>query len=267
MTILVGRNDRYAGVGSKQLVVMGAGVIMQVEENVFSQGGPTAVIENLIIDGQGYGGTTGIYLENACGCLIRNVTIRNCEVGIHLRNVGGWWTELNHLQHIWMSNVKTGILFTTAGEVSPNKGTSFGHSYIDDVGIKLKNTTDAVGIQIGNNSDGLAVQPYFAFLKANIWLNSLNDCCGVKLVNGELKHGLINLGVYGKGTGYGIDISEATAPVNSPPIAKNQRANSPNNMKGVLLCTQNLTKAIRNKNDKVPSETPYDVSDITTVSL
>jgi hypothetical protein len=236
----------------------------------------SAIVENLIIDGsQDPTGTTGLYLENVCTAFIRNITIKNCNVGIHLHNAKGGWTETNHLQHIQMENVKTGILFSTDGYNSAGNGgialpgDSFGHSYIDDVNINLQNTSGAVGIQVGNgqygngcsgiNSEGWVVvaKPYFSFIRANVWFGSA-DSCGVKLVNGELKHCLVNIGVHGKGTnaGTGLDLTNANTSSFSP-IEKNQRANPSSNVKGFVLRTENLKDPVKygnytNKTDIIP---------------
>jgi len=223
---MVGIAERLAGsVGSKQTVITGAGKIIQFYSN--STNNPqdptydsayvdpnyahedkliyehrTAVVENLIVDGGGQVGTTGLFLRNLGGAFIRNITIRNCDVGIHLHNALGSWTEANCLQHIRMENVKTGILFSTDGYFSDAKpGDSFGHSYIDDISIELRNTSGAVGIQVGNGQYGnggsgtkpppdnsiITANPYFSFIKADIWFK-VADSCGVKLVNGEIKH-------------------------------------------------------------------------------
>ena len=219
---IVGIAERLAGnVGSKQIVITGTGKIIQFYSNFDKNpafdpgffdtnhsGDPeyerrTAIVENLIVDGQGHAGTTGLFLRNLGGAFIRNITIRNCDVGIHLHNAKGAWTEVNHLQHIRMENVKTGILFSTDGWFSDTlPGDSFGHSYIDDISIELRNTSGAVGIQVGDGQYGnggfgtkpngwiVTAQPYFSFIKADIWFGSA-DSCGVKLVNGELKHCLV----------------------------------------------------------------------------
>lgn len=266
--VIVGMDELYAGVaGSKQEVIVGTGTIMKIVSN-FHDIPPftrSAVVENLVIDGQGVAGTTGLLLENVGGAFIRNITIRNCDVGIHLCNVDGGWTEFNHLQHIRMENVKKGILFNTAGSGVKGPGDSFGHSYIDDVSIVLRNTQDTVGIQVGDVSDpsDVLVKPYFSFIKANIWLNS-QDACGVKLVNrGELRLCLVNIGVHGNGTGTALDLTGSTAlPILHPtPIRDSQSANPTSNISGFLLRTQNVATNIKNK------PIAYDVSDITVVSL
>jgi hypothetical protein len=286
---IVGIAERLAGIGSRQKVITGTGKIVKFYSNFtkdasfnpssfdpnYATGDEyyesrSAIVENLIIDGsQDPTGTTGLYLENVCTAFIRNITIKNCNIGIHLHNAKGAWTETNHLQHIQMENVKTGILFSTDGDNKPNNGgvdlpgDSFGHSYIDDVSINLRNTSGAVGIQIGAASDpsGVLVKPYFSFIRANIWLNS-QDSCGVKLVNrGELRLGLANIGVHGNGTGTALDLTESTASILNPPIKDSQCAIPSSNIDGFLLRTQNVATNIKN------NFIPYGVSDITVVSL
>jgi hypothetical protein len=185
-TIVVPYDGRYAGVGSKQTTVWwnGADTIMQVQSNVPSNLNKSAVIENLIIDGTGSTNATGILLENVYNCYIRNVTIKNCDVGIKVRITGSNWSHANRFEHIRMINVKTGILFTGT---SSNKDFSF--TTIDDVGISLKNDSVAVGIKVGDPYANL----YNTFIKATIWLDTSNGTGMV--VNGELKLSLVNLEV------------------------------------------------------------------------
>ena len=277
---IVGIAERLAGsVGSKQTVITGTGKIIQFYSNITKNPSDpvydpnfvdpnhvndayyedrTAVVENLIVDGQNQVGTTGLFLRNLGNAFIRNITIRNCDVGIHLHNAKGAWTETNHLQHIRMENVKTGILFSTDGYFSDVKpGDSFGHSYIDDVGIVLRNTQGAVGIQVGdgqygnggsgvNSSNWIVVaKPYFSFIKANVWFESA-DSCGVKLVNGEIKNCLVNIGVHGKGTGSGTGLDLSSAVTSSfSPIEKNQHASPSTNLDGFVLRTENLKDPVK----------------------
>ncbi|MCL2642277.1 MAG: hypothetical protein FWD52_02000 [Candidatus Bathyarchaeota archaeon] len=276
---IVGIAERLTGTGSRQTVITGAGQIIQFYSNFTNNSNDptyesnvidpnyvndtyyedrTAVVENLIVDGLNQAGTTGLYLRNLGNAFIRNITIKNCDVGIHLHNAKGAWTETNHLQHIRMENVKTGILFSTDGYFSSEKpGDSFGHSHIDDVSIVLRNTPSAVGIQIGdgqygnggsgvNSSNWIVVaKPYFSFIKADIWFGSA-DSCGVKLVNGELKHCLVNIGVHGKGTGAGTGLDLTGAVTSSySPIEKNQRSIPSTNMDGFMLRTENLKDPVK----------------------
>ncbi len=184
----------------------------------------SALIENLIIDGKDYG-VTGIKLENSYNTWIRNVTIKNCQVGVHIHLKYGAWSEFNHLEHVRMENVKRGIVFTTEG---PNPsdpidypGDSAGFTAIDDVGIVLANDADAVGIQIGGVEPGsylepnydvtsTVIKPYCSHIRANIWMQSAGGT-GLKILNGKLQNSLINLAVQGpsNGNGTGIDIQNA----------------------------------------------------------
>ena len=232
MSINVVVDGRYAGNGSKQTPLSGSGiVIMKVTPNVpngdFHK---TAIIENLIIDGKNPGpgggisaGSVGILLQNVYNCIIRNVTILNCEVGIKIENTGNYWSQSNRIEHVRMTNVKTGILFTAA---SGNSG-DFGFTTIKDVGIKLNSETDdnvadpeRVGIQIGT-SNGPVVKPYSSFIKATVWLGDNNSGCGMK-VYGELKYGLVMLAVespgHKMGTKVGVDI------LNSPSAVSNNQS-------------------------------------------
>jgi hypothetical protein len=186
--------------------------------NLFAK---SAVIENLIIDGQNLG-VTGILLQNAVQCQIRNVTIKNCEVGIHLRSYFGLWSEVNFLKHIRMENVTKGIVFTTTGPYTDpvtgagGPGDSAGFTTIDDVGISLANRPDAVGIQIGgiqttNDPNGrddvltTTIKPYSSRIKANVWMGNQGGT-GLKIINGELLFAQAHLTVTGPPNGVGIDI-------------------------------------------------------------
>jgi len=268
--------ERYAGVGSKQTVVKATSantVVVKVDSNFSADHndpvGPkcslvrSGLVENLIIDGQGFSGTTGLLLENVCGSFVRNVTIRNCDVGILFRTVDDlphtWtWSETSCLQHIRLVNVKKGILFSVA-----NFGYSFGHSYIDDVDIFLRDgLEEGVGIQIGDNpTASISARPYFSFLKANIYLGS-GGGCGVRLVNGELKHGLINVGVYGKGSAVnrvGIEAIAATvidkgARVPLVNVVEKNQTNTAGTMKGCFLYAENLTHPVKIDNHIIKKE-------------
>ncbi len=185
----------------------------------------SAVIENLIIDGQGKG-VTGILLQNVVKCQIRNVTIRNCEVGIHLRSYYGLWSECNFLKHIRMENVTKGIVFTTTGPAPDDSitypGDSAAFTTIDDVGISLANRSDAVGIQIGgiqttndplrNDVDTTLIKPYSSRIRANVWMKS-NGGTGLRVMkNGELRYAQAHLTVTGPSNGIGIQIDDAPNP-------------------------------------------------------
>lgn len=257
MTITVGKADRYAGNGSKETTITGSGVILTVESNLTEQGKRSPIIENLIIDGQNQSGTTGLFLQNVAHTLVRNITIKNCDTGIHFNNHLGGWVELTSLKHIRMENVKTGILFNTDGYYHADApGNSFGHSYIDDVGIRLRNDSNAVGILVGDGQDpeegatATNADPYNSFIKANIWLGSSGGC-GLRLLNGELKYDLVNIGVQGSGTGIGIDLSNATADASQgqSPIEKNIHSNTGNpttDIKGFLFYADGLAQSIKN---------------------
>jgi hypothetical protein len=181
----------------------------------------SAVIENLIIDGQNKG-VTGILLQNVVQCQIRNITIKNCEVGIHLRSYYGLWSEVNFLKHIRMENVTKGIVFTTTGPYTdPNTGNyypgdSAGFTTIDDVGISLANRSDAVGIQIGgiqttndpygrNDVLTTTIKPYSSRIKANVWMGDQGGT-GLKIINGEVLFAQAHLTVTGPPNGIGVDI-------------------------------------------------------------
>jgi hypothetical protein len=203
-TVTVSRNGRYAGNGSKQttLTYANANVIMQVEANV--PGGyyhENALIENLIIDGQSQSGTVGILLQNVYNCTIRNLTIKNCDVGIKIENTNNYWSQSNRIEHIKMINVKQGILFTGA----INNPGDVGFTIIEDVEIKLKdNYPSGVGIQIGTSTNPV-MKPYNSIIRATILLG--NDTgCGMRIY-GELKYSLVCLAVEGTNNGgTGVDI-------------------------------------------------------------
>ncbi len=171
----------------------------------------TTLIENLIIDGQNYTGMVGILLDNVYNCWIRNLTIKNCDVGIKLKLTWGAWTEFSRIQHVRLENVKTGILFTTDGpnhDVTGFPGNSTAFTHIDDVGILLKNDSNAVGIQVGdpNETDNThIIDPYSAYIRANVWMQSAGGM-GLQINRGNLQYGLINLAVEGPSNGVGINV-------------------------------------------------------------
>src|SRR3989339_691071 len=202
-TIVVLKDERYSGNGSKQSTVTYSGdsVIMQVLSNAADENS-SAIIENLIIDGQDQANTIGIQLQNVSNCIIRNVTIMNCNIGIHLWITGSNSMKGNRFEHIRMINVKHGIFFE--GNSSYN---DFSFTTIDNVGISLPDQyfPNGIGIEVG--------EPYAtlnnAFIKATVWLRSSN---GIAMqVNGQIKYSLVNLEVEDAGTGVQIT---ATGTVN-----------------------------------------------------
>jgi len=147
-------------------------------------------VENLVIDGlDPSNGATGLLLQDVCNCLVRNLTIKNCEVGIRVKLTGntGGSSRDNRFEHIRMINVKTGILFEGTSSAK-----DFSYTTIEDVGISLAdNSTANAGIKVGN--DNANANLYSAFIKANVWLNGSNGK-GLE-VNGALKGSVVNLAV------------------------------------------------------------------------
>jgi len=196
-TIVVAYDGRKAGTGSKQTTYTytGASTIMSVASNM-SNLDRNAVIENLVIDGTNASGTTGILLENVCNCLIRNLTIRNCTVGIEVKITGNNRAFGNRFEHIRMINVKTGIRFTGT---SSNK--DFAYTSIDDVGISLcvdvfdQYPANYNGIYVGSNA-----RLYNAFVKATLWTSDDYLHRGL-VVDGELRYSLVNVEVENSGCG------------------------------------------------------------------
>ena len=105
---------------------------VQVESN-FDDWSKSAVIENLIIDGNNQAGTIGILLRDVYNCNVRNISILNCDVGIQIDISDGKWAQSNRLEHIRMTNVKKGIVFTNHGNAC-----DAGFTTIDDVGIRIR---------------------------------------------------------------------------------------------------------------------------------
>jgi uncharacterized repeat protein (TIGR02543 family) len=206
-TIPVPFDGRCIGSESKKTKLSyytGAPVILSVESNAPDGVMPdkldfSAVIENLVIDGSLNGNgvivanTVGILLDDVSNCLIRNVTIMNCEVGIRVKLTGdkGGFSCGNRFEHIRMVNVKTGILFEG---VSGAK--DFSCTTIDDVGISLEDqiASSDVGIKIGVNAN-----LFSSFIKANVWL-AKSMGTGLE-VNGQIKGSLVNFAVE-QNTGY-----------------------------------------------------------------
>jgi hypothetical protein len=221
----------YAGtVGSKGSTLKYTGsaggvAVLKVASNLsdLSRG---AVIENLIIDGDDKSNVTGVLLENVCNCLIRNLTIKNCTVGIKVVLTNSSSTNCgygNRFEHIRLINVKNGIVFEG---VSIAK--DFSHTTLDDVGISLKKQVDTsdVGIKVGDNAN-----LYCSFIKANVWL-SQSKGVGLKVV-GQIKGCLVNLAVEQDTTGgVGIHIqSGATVYDNQHFLLTSQTILSPNDKK------------------------------------
>jgi hypothetical protein len=306
MSLLVNRNgslngsERLQGLGGRSYVVSASSSaaipVVKVQEEHFNPAQKpfteSAVVENLIIDGKGYD-NTGILLENVCNCQVRNVTIRNCEVGIHIRNYDGLWSETNCLKHIRMENVAKGIVFTTTGprpkyeELCP--GDSAGFTVIEDVGIELAdNVSDAVGIQVGGTRlsgdvTNTRVAPYSGRIRANVRLGT-NGGTGLKILNGELGYVQAHLtvhNVHNSPNGVGIDLQgfdPTTLQKYKPafdyrPVWQNQFTKIVNNNvvnKGFMLVTSNITlaNAIRlPKNTSKPSFSETDIAHIATTAF
>jgi len=192
----VAYNGRRVGSSGSKLEVINytnSLTIMQVDSNLPDDFAGSAVIENLVIDGNdasgnAVGGVTGLLLENVYNCVIRNITIRNCEVGIRVKLTGsaGDCSRGNRFEHIRMKNVKTGIVFEG---VSAAK--DFSYTTIDDVRISLDNRLNGVGIKIGD--DNVHADLHCAFIKATVWLGNGTQK-GLE-VNGVLKYSLVNFEV------------------------------------------------------------------------
>lgn len=220
------------GTASKQITLnyTGSGNAITVAPNAQAPNtdwSRSATIENLIIDGQSPSSNTGILLNDIYNCRINNLTIRNFNIGIHITADNNNWSEVNTIKHVRMENVQTGILLD-----SGTGSGSFAFTVIDDVGIQLANSGSAVGIQIGTGPSALTAKPYSSYIKANVWEQSAGGTA-MKLINGEVKYGLINLAVQGPSNGYGVDISNT--PTGS--VYNNQDGNFP----GFLLSAGGLT--------------------------
>jgi parallel beta-helix repeat protein len=241
VAIIVAKDGRLSGSGSKQTVVQGsASVIIKVEPNVpTSEWEKTAIIENLVIEGNG--NNTGILLENVYNCLIRNVTIKNCAEGIRLTATDNNFSEANRIEHVRMINVNKGVVFDKS-----NGTGSFAFTTIDDVGISLTDANSSVGIEIGSGDTYDNCKPYSSIIRANVWmgpnypgtgLNILSNYPSNAAQHGEIKGGLgcltvINLGASADGTG--VDLHFGTGGV----IANNQT--------DFLLVGHNLGNTVKN---------------------
>jgi len=168
------------GAGSKQVLISSsANPIVSVGSNVSGNLHQNAVIENIVL--QGVNGTeTAILLEDVYNCLIRNVAIKNADVGIKLTATTGKYTEATRIEHVRMAWVNKGIQFVQGTGTG-----NFGFTHIDDVGISLKDAQDLEGIGVGPGC-----KLHAPFIKANVW--SSQKCDGM-YVNGEIKAGIVNI--------------------------------------------------------------------------
>ena len=175
-TINLASDGLLRGVGSKQIIINStANPIISVASNL-SDLVKTALIENVIIFGNGT--NTAILLQNVFNCQIRNVSIVNCDTGVKLTSTGSGWSQSNHIQHVRMSYVNKGVQFAPGGT------NNFGFTHIEDVNISLNNSQNLNGIEIGTGC-----KPYSSFIKANVW--SSQQCNGI-YCDGEIKYCLIN---------------------------------------------------------------------------
>jgi hypothetical protein len=192
-TINLAMDGLLRGVGSKQIsITSSANPIIRVNSNL-SDITKSAVIENLTIWGNG--SNTGILLQDVYNCLIRNITLVNCDAGVKLTATGSGWTQSNRIKHVRMGWVNKGIQFAPGGT------NNFGFTHIDDVGISLRDAQNLNGIEIG-----AGCKPYSSFIKANVW--STQSCRGMYL-DGEVKYCLINFNhekTTSGAAGYGVYI-------------------------------------------------------------
>jgi len=269
-TITVNRDDHLYGLQSKKYRIYATSSTVNPVINVQSTWDfdtyssypkKTTTIENLIIDGQGQN-VTGINLYDVGKCEIQNITIKNCDIGIHFHNYNGCWTECNLLKHIRMENVNTGIKFDTDGPMQGYEtdypGDSFGFTVIDDVEISLNDISSAVGIQIGDGNH--LVRPYSSLIKANVVLGSAGGA-GLQIKHkARLQYGLISLNVAnntGTTSGSGIDLQYAAPYQNIDAVSINQPFKQKDNtIRRILLSTHGITNPINNPYS-------YNASDIT----
>jgi hypothetical protein len=193
-TINVALDGREAGTtGSKQRLIkyqpQGDLVMMLVKSNLPNNLDRNAVIENLIIDGSNTPNTIGVLLENVCNGLIRNITIKDCDIGIKVKITGNGKAFGNRFEHVRMINVKHGIIFEGAENAK-----DFSYTTIDDVGISLaidqtpSSDKTAIGIKVDSKAN-----LYNAFIKATVWMSHYAHKCLV--VDGEIKYSLVNIEV------------------------------------------------------------------------
>ena len=176
-TRVVTSDGLLTGEGSKQTTITSqADTIIRLTGN-FSNPDKNALIQNLVIYGNG--NNTAIKIEDACGTLIKNISIRNCDVGIKLTATGTCYDEATKIEHVRMTWVNTGIQFL--------KGTgtgSFNTTFIDDVGISLKDSPNLKGIEVGANC-----VVYSSYINANVW--STQSCYGL-WIDGQINYSLVS---------------------------------------------------------------------------
>jgi hypothetical protein len=222
------------GTGSKEITLTYTGsgnqAIVKVKPNMElsppNTWWETTTIENLIIDGQNIAGTTGVLLEDVYNCSIRNLTIKNCDIGIKLSATDDRFSEANSIQHVRMENVGKGIVFDNGNLRSG----SFAFTTIDDVGIVLKDNSGSVGIEIGAGNDANHVcTPYNSIIRANVWMGPNNPGTGMSIlkktgspsIHGSVTGSLASLAVFNQGEnagGTGINLNDGTGGV----IRRNQ---------------------------------------------
>jgi len=195
-TINLASDGLLRGVGSKQITVTSsANPIIAVGQNFDSEWVKSAGIENLVIVGNG--SNTGILLQDVVHCKVRNVVLVNCDIGIKLTATDDRWAEVNHIEHVRMKDVNTGIQFAPGGRSDNSRA----FTHINDVGISLRDAQNLKGIEVGENC-----RIYNSFIKANVW--SSQPCDGM-YINGLVDYCLINFNhektTAGKG-GSGIHI-------------------------------------------------------------
>lgn len=245
-TIVVGNSALVTGYASKATTINSPydPVLKVIPTTAMAT--QTPLIQNLIIEGEGDNG--GIMVEDVYGCQIRNVSVKDCETGIMLRNTN-IWTEGSNITHVRMSDVKYGIKF----DVNRYGARSFAYPYIEDVCIELKNEANCTGIVIGPGS-----KPYCSFIKATVWIKNATNNKGMHIqglgadFDGQIRGGLVSLyvsklGTTG-GTGVLIETEEYTA------VQCNQ---------SFLLAAHNLSTNKYNNHEEQQGENADDIDELT----
>jgi hypothetical protein len=160
----------------------------------------SALLENIIIQGSGQA-QVAIELEDVYNCYIRNITIRNVNVGIKISTTTNYTAEANRIENVTMENVNKGIQFY-------NNSGDYNYTTIDNARVSLSDSTNLRGVEIGTGC--WLAAPFMHF---NV--QSSQNCTGL-YTNGTTKAELIT-GSHFKTNGdsyegYGVELgSNATA--------------------------------------------------------
>lgn len=136
---------------NKRLMVSGYGATLKLDAG--SSGlklnqGPSNIagvsVLGLTVDGQSNASTTGIVIDDQYGATLRDVTIKDCTIGLHIKDTTSW-SEGTDFDGIYVTGCATGIKFEKTGGTGSFGYCNWGLVHIDNVPSSGKGVHWAAG--------------------------------------------------------------------------------------------------------------------------